>query len=113
MCSRPFETRSLFSSLATTHRGFAFYVAFPKSSIRPAGLPMITRTAPCLRQLPSCVAVYPREFPIAHATSGTNALENIVITCGPCNFGRIHYSLEESDSSILEHANRYDQVGMA
>jgi hypothetical protein len=23
------------------------------------------------------------------------ALENIVITCGPCNFGRVHYSLEE------------------
>jgi hypothetical protein len=38
MCSRPFETRSLPSSLATTHRGFAFYVAFPKSSIRPLGL---------------------------------------------------------------------------
>jgi hypothetical protein len=37
MCSRSFETRSLPSSLATTHRGFAFYVAFPKSSIRPVG----------------------------------------------------------------------------
>jgi hypothetical protein len=35
-----FETRSLPSSLATTHRGFAFYVAFPKSSIRPLGLPI-------------------------------------------------------------------------
>jgi hypothetical protein len=33
MCSRSFETRSLPSSLATTHLGFAFYVAFPKSSI--------------------------------------------------------------------------------
>jgi 5-methylcytosine-specific restriction endonuclease McrA len=32
---------------------------------------------------------------IPHASSGTNDLENIVITCGPCNFGRIHYSLEE------------------
>jgi hypothetical protein len=27
------ETRSLPTSLAATHRGFAFYVAFPKSSI--------------------------------------------------------------------------------
>ena len=27
------ETRLLPSSLAATHRGFAFYVAFPKSSI--------------------------------------------------------------------------------
>jgi hypothetical protein len=32
---------------------------------------------------------------LAHANSGTNDLDNIVITCGPCNFGRIHYSLEE------------------
>jgi 5-methylcytosine-specific restriction endonuclease McrA len=32
---------------------------------------------------------------VAHAASGTNDLENIVITCGPCNFGRMHYSLEE------------------
>ena len=34
MCCRPFETRSLPSSLAATPRGFPFYVAFPKSSIR-------------------------------------------------------------------------------
>ena len=40
MCSRSFETRSFPSSLAATHRGFAFYVAFPKSSIRPLGLPI-------------------------------------------------------------------------
>jgi len=31
--TRAIETRSLPSSLAATHRGFAFYVAFPKSSI--------------------------------------------------------------------------------
>jgi|HubBroStandDraft_5_1064220.scaffolds.fasta_scaffold2719957_1 hypothetical protein len=49
MRSRAFETRSLPSSLATTHRGFAFYVAFPKSSIRPVGLPIYVarvRSAP-------------------------------------------------------------------
>src|SRR6266496_5947872 len=40
MRSRSFETRSLPSSLAATHRGFAFYVAFPKSSFRPVGLPI-------------------------------------------------------------------------
>jgi len=60
-----FETRSLPSSLATTHRGFAFYVAFPKSSIRPAGLPMITRTPACLRQLPWLRCHLPALFPIA------------------------------------------------
>jgi 5-methylcytosine-specific restriction endonuclease McrA len=32
---------------------------------------------------------------VAHASSGTNDLDNIVITCGPCNFGRRHHSLEE------------------
>jgi hypothetical protein len=46
MRSRAFETRSLPSSLATTHRGFAFYVAFPKSSIRPVGLPISVARGP-------------------------------------------------------------------
>jgi 5-methylcytosine-specific restriction endonuclease McrA len=32
---------------------------------------------------------------VPHAGSGTNDLNNIVITCGPCNFGRMNYSLEE------------------
>jgi hypothetical protein len=31
--TRAIETRSLRTSLAATHRGFAFYVAFPESSI--------------------------------------------------------------------------------
>jgi hypothetical protein len=31
--TRAIETRSLPISLAATHRGFTFYVAFPKSSI--------------------------------------------------------------------------------
>ncbi len=46
MCSRPFETRSRPRFLAATHRGFAFYVAFPKSSIRPLGLPIYVARAP-------------------------------------------------------------------
>src|SRR4051812_12266517 len=46
MCSRPFETRSLPSSLAATHRGFTFYVAFPKRSIRPRGLPIYVARVP-------------------------------------------------------------------
>jgi hypothetical protein len=46
MPSRPFETRSLPSSLAATQRGFAFYVAFPKSSIRPVGLPIYVARVP-------------------------------------------------------------------
>ena len=31
--TRAIETRSLPTSLAAIHRGFAFYVAFPKSSV--------------------------------------------------------------------------------
>ncbi|PYK07020.1 MAG: hypothetical protein DME67_01535 [Verrucomicrobia bacterium] len=46
MRSRSFETRSLPSSLAATHRGFAFYVAFPKSSVRPLGLPIYVARVP-------------------------------------------------------------------
>src|SRR5947199_5683765 len=56
------ETRSLPRSLAATRRGFTFYVRNPISSIETRSLPtlaccypgdftLITRTAPCLRQL--------------------------------------------------------------
>src|SRR5437773_7437432 len=33
----------------------------PTCSSLPRDFTVITRTAPCLRQLPSCVAVYPRD----------------------------------------------------
>lgn len=32
---------------------------------------------------------------LPHARGGTNDLENVVITCAPCNFGRGSYTLEE------------------
>lgn len=32
---------------------------------------------------------------LPHAKGGNNDLENIVITCAPCNFARMSYSLEE------------------
>jgi hypothetical protein len=44
--TRAIETCSLPTSLAATHRGFAFYVAFPKSSIRPLGLPIYVARVP-------------------------------------------------------------------
>jgi len=67
MCSRPFETRSLPSSLAATHRGFAFYVAFPRSSIRPLGFPIFVARCPvaplklvhCPRSLIATLATLP------------------------------------------------------
>ena len=46
MRSRPFETRSRPRSLAATPRGFAFYVGFPKRSIRPCGLPIYVARVP-------------------------------------------------------------------
>lgn len=32
---------------------------------------------------------------LPHARGGDNSLDNIVITCAPCNFGRMNYLLEE------------------
>jgi 5-methylcytosine-specific restriction endonuclease McrA len=32
---------------------------------------------------------------VPHARGGGNGLDNIVITCGPCNFGRMERTLEE------------------
>ena len=32
---------------------------------------------------------------LPHARGGNNSFENMVITCAPCNFGRMNYTLEE------------------
>jgi hypothetical protein len=32
---------------------------------------------------------------LPHAKGGTNDLSNVVITCAPCNFGRMEFTLEE------------------
>lgn len=32
---------------------------------------------------------------IPHSVGGSNDLENLVVTCGPCNFGRMAYTLED------------------
>jgi len=32
---------------------------------------------------------------LPHSRGGSNALENILITCAPCNYGRMDYTLEE------------------
>jgi hypothetical protein len=54
-----FETRSPPGLLAPTHRGFAFYVAFPKTSIRPLGLPIYVATVPGAPFSPLPVATLP------------------------------------------------------
>lgn len=32
---------------------------------------------------------------IPHSRGGDNSIENVVVTCAPCNFGRMQYTLEE------------------
>ena len=60
--------RSLPRDLSVTLTDLTVHLARSHGSVHsllPSQLTLITRTAPCLRQLPSCVAVYPRDFPIA------------------------------------------------
>jgi 5-methylcytosine-specific restriction endonuclease McrA len=32
---------------------------------------------------------------LAHARGGTNDFDNLIVTCAPCNYGRMNYTLEE------------------
>jgi hypothetical protein len=32
---------------------------------------------------------------VPHARGGTNDIDNMVITCAPCNYGRMSYTLDE------------------
>lgn len=32
---------------------------------------------------------------LPHSKGGTNGLDNVVVTCAPCNFGRMNYTLKE------------------
>jgi len=32
---------------------------------------------------------------VPHSSGGTNELDNLVLTCAPCNFGKMSYRLEE------------------
>jgi hypothetical protein len=34
---------------------------------------------------------------VPHAHGGTNDLENLIVTCAPCNFGKMNYTLEQLD----------------
>lgn len=41
---------------------------------------------------------------VPHSAGGSNDLVNLVVTCGPCNFGRMAYTLEEV--GLLDPRNR-------
>lgn len=44
---------------------------------------------------------------LPHARGGSNDLDNLVVTCAPCNFGRMEYTLEETGLlNPLERAPR-------
>ncbi|QVX18138.1 hypothetical protein DB356_19340 [Pseudomonas congelans] len=32
---------------------------------------------------------------LAHARGGDNSIDNTILTCAPCNFGKMNYTLEE------------------
>lgn len=34
---------------------------------------------------------------VPHSRGGSNELDNLLITCAPCNYGRFHYTIEELD----------------
>jgi hypothetical protein len=34
---------------------------------------------------------------LPHACGGTNSLDNLVVTCAPCNFGRMDFTLEDAN----------------
>lgn len=44
---------------------------------------------------------------LPHSRGGQNTLENLVVTCAPCNYGRMQYTLEEARlTNPLERAPR-------
>jgi HNH endonuclease len=51
---------------------------------------------------------------VPHARGGGNALDNIVITCAPCNFARMQYVIQELglDSPLARPAVRSDWDGL-
>ena len=59
MCSRPFRPVGLPIYVARVPA--APFARCPTRSLLPSQLTLITRTTSCSRQLPSCVAVYPRD----------------------------------------------------
>lgn len=42
---------------------------------------------------------------IPHARGGQTTLENLIITCAPCNYGRMNYLLEEVGLTLKDKEN--------
>jgi hypothetical protein len=59
----------------------------------PAALPWGTRNVEQHAAFQAMWAQYDHVVP--HSRGGSNDLGNLVVTCAPCNFGRMDYTLEE------------------
>jgi hypothetical protein len=59
----------------------------------PAALPWVNNNALQHAAFQAMWAQYDHILP--HARGGNNDLQNIVVTCAPCNYGRMNYTLEE------------------
>jgi len=60
------------------------------------------RNVDCHAALQAMWAQYDHVLP--HAYGGGNDLDNLVVTCAPCNFGRMEYTLE--DAGLIDPRTR-------
>jgi HNH endonuclease len=63
------------------------------SKFYPAALPWGRSNATQHAAFQAMWAQYDHLLP--HARGGNNDLENVIVTCAPCNFGRMDYTLDE------------------
>jgi hypothetical protein len=62
-------------------------------TVYPDALPWGRTNRECHAAFQAMWAQYDHILP--HARGGTNDLSNVVVTCAPCNYGRMQYCLEE------------------
>jgi hypothetical protein len=89
--TRAIETRLLPSALAATHRGFAFYVAFPKSSIpslAACSMSLLPLT-PLIRSFPRSSSVTITDLTVHLARSHGSIVETLQVALAPAEPGGI------------------------
>ena len=75
----------------------------------PQALSWATRNTECHAAFQAMWAQYDHVVPFNRG--GLNDLENLVITCAPCNFGRMQYTLDEVGLLDPEGARQSDPRG--
>ena len=76
-----------------------------------AAFTLITRTASCSRQLPSCVAVYPRDFPIATCSMSLIPFAPFLLLLSDCTNKNKHVLKFMKTHKILNHLSENRAVG--